>query len=114
MLTDFRAALDKNGRHFWHPVSPRVQVEANFEQPSLSWSGVGYLDMNWGSEPLENGFVHWNWSRATLRNETAVLYDLTRRTGTPLSLCLSIGANGNVEARDLPQTCILRQRGFGA
>jgi carotenoid 1,2-hydratase len=107
MLTDFQGVLDENARHFWQPLSPRVHVEVNFQKPSLSWSGSGYLDMNWGSEPIEEGFAHWNWSRSNSKSETAILYDLTRRTGTPLSLCLRIGADGHVEAWELPQACRL-------
>ncbi len=103
-LTDFKVVMDEKERHFWRPVSPRVHVEANFQKPGISWSGVGYLDMNWGSEPLETGFAHWNWSRAALKHDTAILYDLTRRDGTPLSLCLHIGADGSAGERDLPQS----------
>ncbi len=103
VITDFRGILDESAKHSWYPLAPHVHVEANFERPSLSWSGVGYLDMNRGSEALEDGFAHWNWSRATLKNETAILYDLSPRTGSPLNLSLRIDASGAVEMRELPK-----------
>ncbi len=101
-VTGFEGVLDENDRHFWYPLAPRIRVKVNLRRPSLSWCGTGYLDMNRGSEPLEEGFRHWNWSRANLKDEAAIIYDLTRRSGTPLGLCLHIAADGTVETRDLP------------
>jgi carotenoid 1,2-hydratase len=46
------------------------------DKPGLRWEGQAYLDSNWGAEPLEDCFSHWNWSRAHLQNgDTAVIYE---------------------------------------
>jgi carotenoid 1,2-hydratase len=102
-VTNFESLLDENGRHQWTPIAPRVHVEVTLKRPALTWSGTGYLDMNRGSEPLEDGFVYWNWSRANLKNGTAILYDVTRREGGAKSLDLSITSDGRVSPANLPR-----------
>ncbi|MEL6968474.1 MAG: carotenoid 1,2-hydratase, partial [Pseudomonadota bacterium] len=57
-------SLDRAGRHQWCPIAPKCRIEAHFDQPSLRFSGHGYIDSNWGLEPLEAAFSHWDWSRA--------------------------------------------------
>jgi carotenoid 1,2-hydratase len=57
--------LDAAGRHVWRPIAPRARVEVSMTEPGLSWSGNGYFDTNAGSEPLQDAFSTWNWSRAT-------------------------------------------------
>jgi carotenoid 1,2-hydratase len=81
-LTGFSASLDDAGRHRWRPMAPRARVEVRLDQPSLRWSGTGYLDSNDGDEPLEAGFRRWDWSRAVLAGgETAILYDTFPHAG---------------------------------
>ncbi len=75
--------------------------------PALTWSGAGYWDANAGDEPLEAGFRFWTWSRAALRDGTAVLYDADRRDGTTLSLSLHFGADGRMEQRPALPVAIL-------
>lgn len=71
-------------------------------QPSLRWHGSGYVDSNWGVEPLEDGFQWWNWSRADLGRGTAILYDITNRGGSQNSLALISTPTGQIEAFDPP------------
>jgi carotenoid 1,2-hydratase len=59
---------------------------------------MGYHDANAGEEPLEAGFVAWDWSRAQLEREGAVLYDIVRRDGSAQTLALRIKPDGGVEA----------------
>jgi carotenoid 1,2-hydratase len=98
IATSHVETLDGNARHHWWPVSPLARVEVDFELPSLSWSGMGYHDANAGEEPLEAGFVAWDWSRAQLEREGAVLYDIVRRDGSAQTLALRIKPDGSVEA----------------
>ncbi len=87
-------ALDPAGRHRWHPVAPRAQVEVAMTHPGVRWSGPGYFDSNFGDEPLEDGFADWHWSRAHLKSDVAVLYEGVRRNGTPFDLALRFDAQG--------------------
>ena len=100
-------ALDAEGRHRWHPLAPRARVEVALERPELRWVGEGYLDANSGSEPLEAGFSRWDWARAHLRDETAILYDGARRDGTRFGLSLAIDRAGGVDAREPPPRAAL-------
>ena len=95
-------ALDADGRHRWHPVAPRARVEVSLERPGLSWIGEGYFDSNAGVEPLEAGFSRWDWARAHLARDTAILYDGARRDGTRFGLALAIDRTGRVEEREAP------------
>jgi carotenoid 1,2-hydratase len=79
---DVPIALDPAAKHFWQAVAPHGRIVVECEQPELSWSGTAYHDMNWGDEPLENGFKTWNWCRAISKQGIKVLYDLERRDGT--------------------------------
>ena len=90
-------SLDRRGRHRWWPIAPLARVEVAFERPSLGWSGIGYLDANAGDEPLEEGFVAWDWSRGSLGHEAAVLYDMRRRDGSERTLALRFRPDGTVE-----------------
>lgn len=96
-LNVIRFPLDATGKHTWRPIAPRAHVEATFRDPDLSWVGEGYLDSNTGSEPLEDAFEVWDWSRAHLGKETAVLYDLKRMDGSALSLALRFDRHARPE-----------------
>jgi carotenoid 1,2-hydratase len=100
---DRRFALDALGRHAWTPLAPCARVEVCFDAPDWRWSGCGYFDSNEGEAPLEADFAHWAWSRATLRDGSAVvLYDADRSDGTRLCLARRFGPDGSSEARPMP------------
>ncbi|MBK1700644.1 carotenoid 1,2-hydratase [Thiococcus pfennigii] len=101
-LVDHPVSLDGKGRHHWRPIAPSSRVEVTMEQPDLRWSGAGYFDTNWGSEALEDGFACWDWSRASLGDGAAILYDVTRRDAGRMSLALRIAGNGEVETFEPP------------
>jgi carotenoid 1,2-hydratase len=89
--------LDSTARHRWWPIAPLARVEVEMERPALRWSGTGYHDANAGEEPLEAGFVDWDWSRGPLEQEAAVLYDVRRRDGSEQALALRFRHDGAVE-----------------
>ncbi|WP_238787337.1 carotenoid 1,2-hydratase [Thiospirillum jenense] len=101
-LTTHHQQLDYHGRHYWWPIAPDAQVEVRLQYPSIHWSGAGYLDSNWGDEPIAAGFIDWDWSRAKLRHHTAVLYDVRRRQGDPLALALRFNRHGEAEPFNPP------------
>ncbi|MEY6433992.1 carotenoid 1,2-hydratase [Thioalkalicoccus limnaeus] len=111
-VVDHRVTLDANGRHHWSPLAPCARVEVEMHRPDLRWSGSGYFDTNYGSEPLEDGFACWDWSRASLRDGAAILYDVIRRNGERMSLALRIAPNGAVEAFAPPPPAALPTTGI--
>ncbi len=94
--------LDTAGRHHWTPFAPRAHIEVTLRDPALTWSGIAYVDANAGSEPLEDAFRYWTWSRACNPRETVVLYDVEERGAVPRSLALSFDAQGRVAALEPP------------
>ncbi|WP_245410399.1 carotenoid 1,2-hydratase [Dichotomicrobium thermohalophilum] len=104
--------LDDNERHAWSPLSPVSRIEVALEKPDLGWSGAAYLDMNTGTEPLEAGFRYWDWSRASMGAETAVLYDVTMRDGGRRSLALVFDDKGEVREIDVPPSVRLPRTGW--
>ena len=94
--------LDSNGRHQWRPIAPSARVEVELSRPDLSWSGHAYFDRNWGTEPLEDAFAYWDWSRASMGEESAILYHVDRRSDGPLSLALRFAADGTLSEFESP------------
>ena len=98
------------GRHVWRPIAPRADVEAELELPACSWRGEGYFDTNCGDEPLEDGFSGWEWSRAHLKRDTLVFYDVRDRDGRLSRLAMRIDPRGDLtpieplSLRRLPST----------
>lgn len=72
------------------------------EQPDIGWKGSGYLDSNHGSEPIEDGFQSWHWSRAHVGKEVAVIYEGKRRDGSHFASALRFGADGVPQEVELP------------
>jgi carotenoid 1,2-hydratase len=105
--------LDRAGRHRWQPIAPRARVDVTFTRPALRWSGWGYLDCNAGDAPLEDGFSRWTWSRAQSGGQTAVLYDVTERSGLPRSLGICIGRDGQAEPFEAPAVRTLARTWWG-
>ncbi len=104
--------LDAKGRHVWWPVAPHARVEVTMDQPDLSWQGSGYLDHNTGSEPLEDAFVRWDWSRSVDEDGTTVVYDLSRRDGSDLCLAARCNRWGRVQTFDPPAATRLPRTGW--
>jgi carotenoid 1,2-hydratase len=111
-LTGHAETLDAAGRHRWSPIAPVGRVEVALEQPALRWSGHAYLDSNDGDRPLEDDFVRWDWSRADRPDGAALLYDLTRRDGSDLSLALRVDRSGGVARFDPPPRVDLPATGW--
>ncbi len=107
ILPDFVADFGTGGRHRWSPIAPRAHVEVRLDSPSLAWDGTGYMDMNRGDEPIEDGFSYWTWSRACLPRKAAVLYDVTRHEAGNSSMGIEIAADGKVTPIDVPEHCSL-------
>lgn len=103
-VTARRFPLGAGGRHRWWPVAPCSRIEVKLEHPALSWTGSGYFDLNDGDEPLEDGFSHWDWARASFRDgrEAALLYDVTARDGRRSSLALRADASGDIAETEAP------------
>ncbi len=95
-------ALDDSGRHVWHPLAPRARFEAHFDEPGVRWSGNGYFDINHGSEALEDGFSHWQWSRAHLGRDVGVIYEGNRRDGSAFAMALRCDHTGYWADEPLP------------
>jgi carotenoid 1,2-hydratase len=103
VLGQRRFRLDPQGRHVWEPLAPRSRVDVSFSDPDINWSGQGYFDANHGSEPLEDGFADWQWSRAHLKGgDTAVIYEGKLRSGNDFGMALRIGRDGNAEVCEMP------------
>ncbi len=94
LVTDQAIDLDGRGRHGWWPSAPLARLDVAFSEPGLAWRGHGYLDTNWGSEPLEDGFREWDWARADLGDRAVILYDGIRRSGDLFSFGVEIGQDG--------------------
>lgn len=97
-----RFALDPAERHIWHPIAPRARIEVEMQSPALRWQGSAYIDSNFGAEPLEDGFIDWNWSRAHLSRDVVVLYEGVRRAGDRFALALRCDRQGRWRDMDLP------------
>ncbi len=104
--------LDEAGGHRWHPFGPRARVSVEMKNPDLSWEGSGYLDGNSGDVPLERSFVDWDWSRADMGAEAAVLYDVNRRDGTSLSIAAKFASDGTAVAFEPPPRVKLATTGW--
>jgi carotenoid 1,2-hydratase len=104
--------LDPAGRHVWSPRMPgataRIECDA---LPHGGWRGRGYHDMNFGSRPVEEDFLCWDWARGDdgASGDTVILYDALLRDGRRLRLGLH--AAGDISDFELPDRQAL-PRGF--
>ncbi|ABD86850.1 carotenoid 1,2-hydratase [Rhodopseudomonas palustris] len=101
-VTQQAFTLNAEGNHRWWPIAPSARVEVEMAAPDLAWQGEGYFDMNAGDVPLEQGFTVWEWSRAALRDGTAILYEAARRDGTRFDLAIKFDGNGEMEHFEAP------------
>ncbi len=106
MLNTRGFKLDPAGRHCWQAIAPRAHIEVKMDAPDVQWTGSAYLDSNCGSEPIEDGFQSWHWSRAHLGHgrdaQVAVIYEGKRRDGTHFGSALRFGADGVPREEELP------------
>ncbi len=89
-------------RHSWWPIAPSARVRVELDQPSMAWSGHGYLDSNWGTEPLQEGFVDWNWSRTGDDDGTFITYDCQCRDGAERTTALAFARDGSLSSFEAP------------
>jgi carotenoid 1,2-hydratase len=81
-LCNFVTALDTEGLHHWGPIAPCSRVQVEMDSPGLSWRGHAYMDSNEGDEPVDLGFLDWDWARAEMTNgDTCVVYDVRPKNG---------------------------------
>jgi carotenoid 1,2-hydratase len=100
-------ALDPKGHHIWHCMAPRARVEVQMVDPGVSWSGSGYFDHNRGSEPLEEGFRIWHWSRAHMSRGAVVCYEGERGDGSLFASAIRFNAAGHPDEVELPPIATL-------
>lgn len=89
--------------HAWWPIAPRARVRAELDAPDLAWDGHGYLDSNWGTQPLQEGFVDWNWSRTGDESSTFITYDCHCRDGSGRAIALAFDASGELSTFEPPE-----------
>ncbi len=112
-LATHGVALDGVGRHRWSPIAPAARVEVALRQPALSWRGHAYFDTNAGDEPLEDGFIEWDWCRAPLRQGVAVLYHGIRRDGAPFCTALRYDGAGQAQDFEPPPSALVGRSRWG-
>jgi carotenoid 1,2-hydratase len=107
--------LDQKAEHHWRPMCTHLDVEVRFDDPKLSWRGAGYLDMNFGDQPIQKGFDYWDWSRVPLTDGSTQIRYVTDPVGGPQkAIHLSIADNGkitpaeNAETISMPTTRVWR------
>ncbi|MCB1456787.1 MAG: carotenoid 1,2-hydratase, partial [Nitratireductor sp.] len=113
--------IDSSGNHRWWPIAPSVDANVTFghampggpDWPDWpDWKGHGYIDCNWGTEPLEKGFRRWDWARGTFDDASSViLYDSHRRDGSHECLSILFDPSGRQSEFAPPQASPLK-RGF--
>ncbi len=96
--------------HYWMPLAPCAVAEVDLA--GSTWRGTAYLDSNWGSEALEQGFREWHWSRGHVDDETIVLYDMVTRSGVHQALALRFDARGAPHPLEAPAPCSLPKTGW--
>jgi carotenoid 1,2-hydratase len=104
--------LNEVGHHQWWPIAPCARVQVRLDHPQLRWQGDGYLDMNRGDAPLEQGFADWQWARGAMQDGTAILYEVLRRDGSRADLALTFDTQGRMQAFEPPPRLELRRTGW--
>ena len=95
-------ALDSQARHHWWPYAPFGRIEAQFDNPALSWSGHGYADTNTGTAALEADFTGWTWSRAGTADGAVIFYEPQERSGAAQTIAIKVASDGSVTHREVP------------
>ena len=103
-------ALHSQRPHWWWPVAPCARVDVRMEAPRGQWQGRAYHDVNWGHEPLSQGFRGWSWQRMWHAEGTLVQYMTQPRDAPPQHLSHLYRTNGTQQRmpalapHDLPVT----------
>lgn len=104
--------IDADGNHRWWPVSPSGRISVAMKAGGEDWTGHGYMDCNWGTEPLERAFTVWDWARGRLSNgDAVVIYDTRRRDGSHDCIAARITRSGETIPIPRPQSTSVG-RGF--
>ena len=111
-ITQNTFTLNDAGNHCWWPIAPCARVQVALDNPHLRWQGDGYLDMNSGDEPLEQGFTDWEWSRAAMRDGTAILYEARRRNRSRIDLAMTFDSSGQMRTFAPPPPVKLKRTGW--
>lgn len=111
-VTSQAFTLNEAGQHRWWPIAPCARVQVAMEQPHVRWQGDGYLDMNSGDAPIEQGFSDWQWARGSLRDGTAVMYEAQRRDGSALNMAMRFDDVGTMQTFEPPGDVALRRTGW--
>ena len=107
------ALLDAAGQHRWCAVAPHARLEVQLQSPNLTFAGNAYHDANWGDAALETAFAGWHWSRAPLRDGTAVCYDTTGLDGQRRALFRWFGKDGSMRELEAPSPAPLPTGAWG-
>ncbi|MEL7536707.1 MAG: carotenoid 1,2-hydratase [Pseudomonadota bacterium] len=100
-------------RHGWWPIAPKCGVTVSVASPGIAWHGSGYLDMNFGDEPLHEGFDDWQWCRWHDADTAAIQYHARHRGGGETALALTIANSGDVAHGTLPAVATLSRTLWG-
>ncbi len=97
---------ERGEAHYWQPLAPRTAATVDLEvgRESLRYSGLGYLDHNYGSGPLEDTFSRWGWAHGFATPEAAgnlepssdaavIVYSATRHSGRSRRVCVRYPAD---------------------
>lgn len=113
LRTSAEVDLSGDGRHRWFPVAPYGRIEVELTEPRLRFSGHGYFDANEGSEPLEEAFESWSWSRFGSESGAVLAYDVELRDGTRRACGLRVDAAGETSPLGTGEGAPLRRSRFG-
>ena len=104
-------SLHTNGRHHWWPVAPVSAATVKLEHPRVRFRGRGYIDSNFGDEPLERGFRAWDWTRREVFAADGHTPDLTyhtiERDGQARDLTLAQASEGGLVRTTTPRRQLL-------
>jgi carotenoid 1,2-hydratase len=73
------SADENHAGHSWNLVQPKAIVTGNirisgYTEMYIPFSGTGYHDHNFGSEPMKDSFREWYWGRYHFAGSTLVYY----------------------------------------
>lgn len=103
--SDAAFALDPGQAHVWSPRLPQARaVVRSLAFPGGGWEGHAYHDVNFGSRPVEQDFLGWDWARGLDQDsgETVILYDAALQDGGRRRLALRFGGDGAPAMFDMP------------